>query len=225
MKEELTINGRLFVTASYGSQLVDYTSDYIGQLARDGKITSEKIGRTLYVDQYDLIQYAEKKSVSGAKRGPKQEEKKSKTEDTLLVRIPRKSEIENSQPLSYSKEETHSVKINRSVELKNENVDNQREQEDAQVNRVVKQVVPSNTFKMSAVRPVDQTAGKTSTRVKVSIRKTVLNSLILILLVISCLGMFAEVHFSYSQTSQMDTSYHFQLETFSETLEKVSSRF
>lgn len=59
MDDELIRDDTTFVSTRLASELVGYTSDYIGQLSRDGHINSIKVGRNRYVDRDDLISYAD----------------------------------------------------------------------------------------------------------------------------------------------------------------------
>jgi hypothetical protein len=47
---EITIDGKTFVKASEIARHLGYTSDYVGQLCRAGKVTATQVGRSWYVD-------------------------------------------------------------------------------------------------------------------------------------------------------------------------------
>jgi hypothetical protein len=50
-EERLIIGGKSFISSIRAAQLFGYTKDYVGQLARAGKIESQLIGRSWYVDE------------------------------------------------------------------------------------------------------------------------------------------------------------------------------
>lgn len=47
--QELVINGKKYVKATDIAKDLGYTSDYVGQLCRSGKVTAEQVGRSWYV--------------------------------------------------------------------------------------------------------------------------------------------------------------------------------
>jgi hypothetical protein len=58
MKEgTLLIEGKNYVSSARAAQLVGYTKDYVGQLARAGKIESKLIGRSWYVSEESITQH------------------------------------------------------------------------------------------------------------------------------------------------------------------------
>lgn len=66
--ETLVLDGKTFVKASKAARDLGYTSDYVGQLCRGGKITSHLVGRTWYVDISQLGEHrVEKKRMSRVK--------------------------------------------------------------------------------------------------------------------------------------------------------------
>ena len=48
--DELQISGKRFISSRRIARDNGYTSDYIGQLIRGGKVTGQKVGRAWYVD-------------------------------------------------------------------------------------------------------------------------------------------------------------------------------
>src|SRR3989344_3059644 len=50
MELDIFGTGKEYISASRAGKLTDYTSDYIGQLCRAGRITGKLIGRTWFVD-------------------------------------------------------------------------------------------------------------------------------------------------------------------------------
>lgn len=55
--DELQISGKRFISARRIARENGYTSDYIGQLIRGGKITGQKVGRAWYVDAASFDKY------------------------------------------------------------------------------------------------------------------------------------------------------------------------
>jgi hypothetical protein len=58
MPESATINGKEYISTKEASKISSYTSDYVGQLAREGRVPSEKVGRRRFVDKKALLAYA-----------------------------------------------------------------------------------------------------------------------------------------------------------------------
>ncbi|MBU3968829.1 hypothetical protein KJ991_01290, partial [Patescibacteria group bacterium] len=59
MKDEIFIKGRKYITTKSASELTGYTSDYVEQLSRAGKIKTMMIGHTRYVDEKDILNYGD----------------------------------------------------------------------------------------------------------------------------------------------------------------------
>ncbi len=57
MELDILTNGKEYISASRASEKTGYASDYIGQLARAGKIAGKLIGRTWYVDLDALLEH------------------------------------------------------------------------------------------------------------------------------------------------------------------------
>ncbi len=55
--DELQISGKRFISSRRIARENGYTSDYIGQLIRGGKITGQKVGRAWYVDASSFDKY------------------------------------------------------------------------------------------------------------------------------------------------------------------------
>lgn len=52
--DELEIQGKKYISSKRASQLTGYAKDYIGQLARGGKLPGTRVGRAWYVDEEAL---------------------------------------------------------------------------------------------------------------------------------------------------------------------------
>src|SRR3989338_2285238 len=62
----ITFDGRHYVSAAHAAKTTGYHQDYVGQLARSGKIASRQIGNRWYVDHKGLIAHkAEKDALLG----------------------------------------------------------------------------------------------------------------------------------------------------------------
>lgn len=57
MREDLEIDGSLYISARRAAEICSYTRDYIGQLARSGKVSGKRIGNLWYVRLEDLNSY------------------------------------------------------------------------------------------------------------------------------------------------------------------------
>lgn len=55
--DELQISGKLYISAKRAAKKYGYHADYIGQLARGGKVKAQKVGRSWYVAEDSLATY------------------------------------------------------------------------------------------------------------------------------------------------------------------------
>jgi len=66
--EVLVLDGRKYTKVSKAAKDLGYTSDYVGQLCRSGKVSAHLIGRSWYVDQEELSTHrTDKKRASRVK--------------------------------------------------------------------------------------------------------------------------------------------------------------
>lgn len=65
--DSIVLRGRTFIKASKIAKELGYTSDYIGQLCRGGKIEAELVGRTWFVDEASIRDHKETRYRSSAK--------------------------------------------------------------------------------------------------------------------------------------------------------------
>lgn len=56
-QEELTFDGKIYISAKRASELTGYTRDYVGQLARSGKIGARRIDRTWFIDRDSILSH------------------------------------------------------------------------------------------------------------------------------------------------------------------------
>ncbi|HEY4519595.1 MAG TPA: hypothetical protein VJH33_00960 [Candidatus Paceibacterota bacterium] len=67
IKSIISLEGREYISASRASEITGYHQDYVGQLARSGKISSKQVGNRWYVDRHALEKHkAEKDSLLAA---------------------------------------------------------------------------------------------------------------------------------------------------------------
>ncbi|MCA9363849.1 hypothetical protein KC727_01360 [Candidatus Kaiserbacteria bacterium] len=52
--ETLVLNGKKFIKAAVAAQSIGYTTDYVGQLCRSGKVDARLVGRSWYVNEEEL---------------------------------------------------------------------------------------------------------------------------------------------------------------------------
>lgn len=57
----VTLDGREYVSASRASDITRYNQDYVGQLARSGKILAKQVGNRWYIDRLALVAHKEEK--------------------------------------------------------------------------------------------------------------------------------------------------------------------
>ncbi|MBP9668956.1 MAG: helix-turn-helix domain-containing protein [Candidatus Pacebacteria bacterium] len=59
MKDSILIDGQEYVSAKQAAELLDYSADYIGQLARGGKILAKRVERAWFVNVPSLQKHKE----------------------------------------------------------------------------------------------------------------------------------------------------------------------
>ena len=57
MGEGIFFNGKKFISTRQAARLTGYTSDYVGQLCRAGKVDSKMVGRSWYVSEESILLY------------------------------------------------------------------------------------------------------------------------------------------------------------------------
>lgn len=57
----VSLDGKSYISSSRAAKITGYTSDYVGQLARSGKILSKQVGARWYVDQDALLAHKQEK--------------------------------------------------------------------------------------------------------------------------------------------------------------------
>jgi len=66
--DELVIEGKKYISSKRASEITGYAKDYVGQLARLGKVPATRIGRAWYVDEVALLLH-ESSGVEGDAQG------------------------------------------------------------------------------------------------------------------------------------------------------------
>lgn len=56
--DELEIQGKKYISSKRASELTGYAKDYVGQLARGGKVAGTRVGRAWYVDEVSILAIA-----------------------------------------------------------------------------------------------------------------------------------------------------------------------
>jgi hypothetical protein len=56
--DELDIKGRRYISSKRASQITGYAKDYVGQLAREGRIVGTRVGRAWYLDEASILEHA-----------------------------------------------------------------------------------------------------------------------------------------------------------------------
>lgn len=79
-EKPLNVADKSYISSKRAAELFGYTSDYVGQLARKGKIESVMMGRDRFVDFESLKAYAESTSPNGRYPKPNEADLKTKSE-------------------------------------------------------------------------------------------------------------------------------------------------
>lgn len=115
--ETLVLDGKEFVKASKAAKELGYTSDYIGQLCRGGKISAHLVGRTWYVDKSELsVHKVEKKRISKAKA--RAQAKKSIEEHRIAKRT--ESEKQRDVNIIYQNDDTELIPTTHKLSVRGE---------------------------------------------------------------------------------------------------------
>ncbi len=64
--DELVLSGKKYISSKRASELTGYAKDYVGQLARGGKIPATRVGRAWYVDETALLLHENPSHVESA---------------------------------------------------------------------------------------------------------------------------------------------------------------
>src|ERR1700742_4372394 len=69
--QELTIDGKKYVSSKRAAELTGYAKDYVGQLCREGRVTARQVGRAWYILETSLMEhrYAANEPVRSVPKG------------------------------------------------------------------------------------------------------------------------------------------------------------
>lgn len=97
-EEHILINGDRYISSGRAAKLVGYTKDYVGQLARDGKIGAKRVGRNWYIEESSINKH--KLSVHYTLTKPK---KKREDGDEIAIHNIDNSAVRKEHDLSIKK--------------------------------------------------------------------------------------------------------------------------
>jgi len=63
MNEDFIYNGKKYISSKQASKVTGYTSDYIGQLCRGGKVEARRVGRSWFIAEESILNYEKEISV------------------------------------------------------------------------------------------------------------------------------------------------------------------
>jgi uncharacterized protein YbcI len=61
---DLVIDGKKYISSKRAAEITKYSKDYVGQLARSGKIDARLVGRSWYIDQESILAHSERKTAT-----------------------------------------------------------------------------------------------------------------------------------------------------------------
>lgn len=115
--EVLVLDGKEYIKASKAAKDLGYTSDYVGQLCRGGKVSAHLIGRSWYVDKEELGTHRETKKRMSKVKAREQAKK------TLAEHRKQKNEKQKNYTkvaISYESDEGDLIPETRRVEIESE---------------------------------------------------------------------------------------------------------
>ncbi len=57
----ISLDGKNYISATYAAEITGYHQDYVGQLAREGKILSRQVGNRWYVERSEILAHKKEK--------------------------------------------------------------------------------------------------------------------------------------------------------------------
>lgn len=85
MEIPIFCNGKEYISAIRAGEYVGYSSDYVGQLCRAGKISAKLVGRTWYVDLEELKNHRENRILGKPKKTLLVSDESGEIVDTSLI--------------------------------------------------------------------------------------------------------------------------------------------
>lgn len=105
MKDDrITLEGKAYISSALAAKEMRYTKDYIGQLARAGKINAKLIGRSWYVLEDSIKEHKDSVHYTLTKSKKKKGSKVSRDTEKVNVHIDNSSTIQNTETVP---EEVH----------------------------------------------------------------------------------------------------------------------
>ncbi|PCI28012.1 hypothetical protein COB55_04685, partial [Candidatus Wolfebacteria bacterium] len=100
MGEELNLGGKRYISSKRAAQITSYTSDYIGQLCRAGKLECTRVGRSWFVSEDSMNKHVEgQNSSSSPKRDiPQSQSRSSEFTYSSESDLPLMPEVKKSTP-------------------------------------------------------------------------------------------------------------------------------
>ena len=71
MRDDLYLSGKKYISARRAAEITGYTSDYVGQLCRAGKIDATMVGRGWFISQESILLHKENFSITGTRGNSK----------------------------------------------------------------------------------------------------------------------------------------------------------
>jgi len=105
--ERLVIEGKNYISSKRAAELMGYTQDYIGQLARGGKISAERVSGIWYVNEDEFIGLSKKNKLSSKNV----EEKKDFVVDSTYVNKDEKTNKINTQGQPQIKKDKNNITL------------------------------------------------------------------------------------------------------------------
>lgn len=82
--DEITIDGKTYISSKRAAGITGYAKDYVGQLCREGRVEARLIGRSWYVFEESIRKHRFEES---EKSGAKEEEKREASENTNVEAV------------------------------------------------------------------------------------------------------------------------------------------
>ncbi len=116
--ETLVLDGKNYVKASKVADELGYTSDYVGQLCRSGKVDAHLIGRTWYVNREMLSEHkVEKKRISRVKA---REQVRKSLEEHKQLKVVETKNIYQNVGIRYEEDKSELIPTVRKLQISNE---------------------------------------------------------------------------------------------------------
>ena len=71
MRDDLYLSGKKYISARRAAEITGYTSDYVGQLCRAGKVDATMVGRGWFISQESILLHKENFGITGTRGNSK----------------------------------------------------------------------------------------------------------------------------------------------------------